>query len=247
MTTAENSADLPIECEIERVYVWDAVVRVTHWVIFVAVLVLSFTGIYIGHPFYIPNGPAEQQFVMAHMKVVHFYFAIIFTLAVGLRVLWWFFGTRYSSWREFIPLSKRRRRDLVRMFKFYAFLGKEYHPPLNVGHNPLAGAAYLSVFGLYALMIFTGLALYSVDAGLAYGGYMREIGGWFLPLFGGPQTARWIHHVAMWFLLGFFAHHIWSVILMARVEGFGFIDSLISGYKFLPFGYKDRLKKEEDD
>ena len=245
MNPPEKSADLVVECEVERVYVWDAVVRVTHWVIFLALFVLGVTGIYIGRPFYIPSGPTSQQFVMANMKTVHFYFAIIFTLAVGARVLWWFVGTYYSSWREFVPTTRRRLRDLVRMFKFYSFLGKESHPPLNVGHNPLAGAAYLAVFGLYAVMIFSGLALYSVDAGLAYGGYMREIGGWFLPLFGGPQTARWIHHVAMWFLFGFFAHHIWSVILMARVEGFGFIDSLISGYKFLPFGFEDRLKKDD--
>jgi Ni/Fe-hydrogenase 1 B-type cytochrome subunit len=243
MNPAEKSPALAVECEVERVYVWDAVVRVTHWVIFLSVFVLSITGIYIGRPFYIPSGPTSQQLVMANMKTVHFYFAIIFTLAVGLRVLWWFAGSYYSNWREFLPTTRRRRRDLVRMFKFYTFFRK--HPPLNVGHNPLAGAAYLAVFGLYAVMIFTGLALYSVDAGLAYGGYMREIGGWFLPLFGGPQTARWIHHIAMWFLLGFFAHHIWSVILMARVEGFGFIDSLISGYKFLPYGFEDRLKEDD--
>jgi hypothetical protein len=30
------------------------------------------------------------------------------------------------------------------------------------------------------------------------------------------------------------------VILMARIEGFGFIDSLISGYKFLPGDWRDR-------
>jgi len=238
MNTPGQVAKPATECEVDRVYVWDAVVRVSHWVIVLALFILTITGIYIGKPYLIPAGPANEQFVMATMKTVHFYTAIVFTIAVIARVLWWFVGTYYSSWREFVPVTAKRRRDFIRMFKFYTFIDR--HPPLNVGHNPLAGTAYLMVFGLYFVMILTGYALYSVDAGFTYHSYMRELGGWLLPLFGGAQTARWIHHVAMWFLLGFFAHHIWSVILMARIEGFGFIDSLISGYKFLPGDWRDR-------
>jgi Ni/Fe-hydrogenase 1 B-type cytochrome subunit len=44
----------------------------------------------------------------------------------------------------------------------------------------------------------------------------------------------------MWFILGFFAHHIWSAILVSRVEGMGLIDSMFSGYKFLPRGWRKR-------
>lgn len=228
----------PHHMELERVYVWDLVVRWTHWIIMMAILLLTVTGIYIGRPFYIPSGPADAQMVMANMKTVHFYAAIVFTLAVFLRLLWMFFGSHYARWDQFFPIGARRRRDVWRMFKFYTFLSSK--PPMNVGHNPLAGLTYIAVFGLYILMILTGVALYSVDAGLAYGGYMREIGGWFLPLFGGPQTTRWIHHIAMWFLLGFFAHHIWSAMLVSRVEGMGLIDSMFSGYKFLPKGWRKR-------
>ena len=130
-------------------------------------------------------------------------------------------------------MSPRRLRDLFGTLKFYTLISKE--PPLNVGHNPLAGMTYLAVFGLYLLMILTGFALYSVSAT----GYMQT---WefLIPIFGGVQTARWIHHVAMWFLLGFVAHHIWSAILVSRVEGMGLIDSLFSGYKFLPKSWRNR-------
>jgi Ni/Fe-hydrogenase 1 B-type cytochrome subunit len=100
----------------------------------------------------------------------------------------------------------------------------------------LAGLTYLAVFGLYFLMILTGLALYSVDAGVSY----MKMWDFLLPVFGGPQTARWVHHIAMWFLFGFFAHHIWSAILVSRVEGVGLIDSMFSGYKFLPRGWRNR-------
>lgn len=219
---------------LERVYVWDVVVRLTHWVIMVAILILSVTGIYIGRPFYIPGGAVDQQFVMGTMKIVHFYTAIVFTLAVLLRVGWMFVGPYYSRWHQFVPIGKRRRKDVVAMLKFYVFISRE--PPLNVGHNPLAGLTYLVVFVLYFVMITTGLALYSVDAGVSY----MRMWNFLIPVFGGAQTARWIHHVTMWLILGFFAHHIWSAILVSRFEGYGLIDSMFSGYKFLPRGWRSR-------
>jgi Ni/Fe-hydrogenase 1 B-type cytochrome subunit len=218
---------------LERIYVWDLLVRVSHWVIMVAVLILAITGIYIGKPYLIPAQPGGEHFVMATVKVVHFYAAMIFALAVGLRIAWMFVGSYYARWHQFVPVGKRRRGDVFRMLKFYSFLSKE--PPLNVGHNPLAGMTYLLVFAIYITLILTGLALYSVSAT----GYM-EFWEFLLPIFGGPQTARWIHHIAMWFLLGFVAHHIWSAMLVSRVEGMGLIDSLFSGYKFLPKSWRNR-------
>jgi len=218
---------------LERIYVWDLVVRISHWVIMLSVFILAFTGIYIGHPFLIPAGPENEQFVMATMKVVHFYVAIIFSLAVVSRVIWMFVGSYYARWHQFVPMSKRRRRDVFGMLKFYSFFSSE--PPLNVGHNPLAGMTYLAVFGLYFILMLTGFALYSVSAT----GYM-ENWDFLLPILGGAQTARWIHHIAMWFLLGFVAHHIWSAMLVSRVEGMGLMDSLFSGYKFLPRSWRNR-------
>lgn len=218
----------------ERVYVWDLVVRLTHWIIMITMLILGITGIYIGKPFVIPSGPVNEQLVMANMKTVHFYTAIVFNLAVLTRVAWMFVGSYYARWHQFLPIGARRRRDVLGMLKFYTLISKK--PPMNVGHNPLAGLTYLAVFGLYFLMILTGLALYSVDAGVSY----MKMWDFLVPLFGGPQTARWIHHIAMWFLFGFFAHHIWSAILVSRVEGVGLIDSMFSGYKFLPRGWRNR-------
>ena len=218
---------------IERVYVWDLVVRMSHWFIMISILLLAITGVFIGNPYLTPSGPANEQFVMATMKTVHFYAAIIFALTVATRIAWMFVGSYYARWHQFVPVGRRRRGDVFRMLKFYLFINKE--PPLNVGHNPLAGMTYLAVFALYLTMIFTGFALYSVSAT----GYM-QMWEFLLPIFGGAQMARWIHHTAMWFILGFVAHHIWSAMLVSRVEGMGLIDSLFSGYKFLPKSWRNR-------
>jgi len=233
---------------IERVYVWDIVVRSTHWFTMIAIFILAITGIYIGNPYLIPAQPGSEHFVMGTMKVVHFYTAIAFTLLVATRLVWMFVGSYYARWHQFVPIGKRRRGDVMRMIKFYSLLSKD--PPLNVGHNPLAGLTYLLVYALYLLMMFTGFAMYSVSAT----GYM-EFWEFLVPIFGGLQTARWIHHIAMWFILGFFAHHIWSAILVSRLEGMGLIDSMFSGYKFLPrhwrkrlsLSWRDRDRPYEDD
>lgn len=221
--------------QMERVYVWDLVVRVSHWVIMLATFILAVTGIYIGKPFLIAEGPTDQFSIMGTMKVVHFYSAIIFTLAVLVRIGWMFVGSYYARWQQFVPMSPRRRRDVFGMLKFYSFFSSE--PPLNVGHNPLAGMTYLAVFTIYLTLIVTGVALYSISAV----GYMSWF-EWLVPLLGGVQTARWIHHIAMWFLLGFVGHHIWSAMLVSRIEGMGLIDSLFSGYKWLPKGWRNRDK-----
>ena len=105
---------------IERVYVWDIVVRLSHWVIMLAIFILAITGIYIGEPYLIPAGPANEQFVMATMKTVHFYAAIIFALTVATRIAWMFVGSYYARWHQFVPVGRRRRGDVFRMLKFYS-------------------------------------------------------------------------------------------------------------------------------
>jgi Ni/Fe-hydrogenase 1 B-type cytochrome subunit len=203
--------------ELERVYVWDLVVRITHWVIALSIVVLSVTGIYLGHPFLIAPGEAGGRFVMGTVKVLHFYFAIAFSAAVTARLIWMFAGTKYARWQNFIPTTKERWRDFFGTLKFYFFW--RLKPPECAGHNPVAGASYVAVFGLYLLMIATGLGLY---------GY-----AWFAELFGGLQIARWVHHAVMWLLIGFTIQHVYSGILVSVVEKNGAIDSIISGYKWL--------------
>jgi Ni/Fe-hydrogenase 1 B-type cytochrome subunit len=219
----------PHRASLEPVYIWDVIVRLTHWLIVFSILVLTVTGIDIARPF-LDSPPGPGRFTMGWVRIVHAYAAIVFSLAVGARIAWMFLGPRRSGWRQFVPVSKRRWRDMWETFLFYLTLRPR--PPHAVGHNPLAGATYVVVFGLYVVMILTGFALYSVSA---HGSYMKM---WdvLLPVFGGPQMTRWIHHVVMWLLLGFAVHHVFSAVLTSRVEKNGALDSIFSGYKFLPRG-----------
>jgi Ni/Fe-hydrogenase 1 B-type cytochrome subunit len=215
--------------DIVRVRVWDLVVRTTHWLIALSIVVLSVTGFEIGHPVLSVPGPAGQHFVMGSVRIVHFYAAIVFTLAVVSRIAWMFVGHGHATWREYIPVDAERRAGLVPMLKFYLFARR--NPVEGVGHNPLAAGAYLLVFCLYAVMIVTGLGMYAIDAGA--GSPVAWTKG-LLPIFGGVTGARWIHHVTMWLLLGFFVHHLYSAILTSVVERNGTMESIFTGTKWLP-------------
>jgi Ni/Fe-hydrogenase 1 B-type cytochrome subunit len=208
------------------VYVWERLVRVAHWGIVLSVAVLAATGLYMGNPFIIVTGPAGQHFVMGWAKVIHFYGALVFTLSVVARIIWMFIGNRYARWSEFVPVSPVRWSRLLPTLQFYLFLRRR--PPEVVGHNPLAGLIYVLVYGLCLTAVTTGLALYSAGSG----SFMRGF-AFLIPLVGGLQTARWIHHVVMWLLLGFAVHHVYSAVLMSSTETTATMESIFSGYKFI--------------
>lgn len=219
---------VPVEEDVAQVYVWELPVRVCHWAIVASLAVLTVTGLYMGTPFLLAPGEAGEHFIMGTMKVVHFYAGIVFTLAVLARIAWMFLGNRFARWDKFLPVAERRRKALAGTLGFYLFRFRR--PPGFVGHNPLAGLAYLVVYLLCLVQIATGLGLYAVSA------HVGSPLGWFdvlLPLFGGAQTARWIHHVILWLLLCFAAHHVYSALLVSIVERNATMESIFSGFKFV--------------
>lgn len=214
---------------LERVYVWELPVRLTHWVLFFSILILSATGYYIGHPFIDVPGPAKDHFVMGTAIAVHIYAAIFFTLAVLARLYWLFVGNRYARLSEFIPISKRRWLSLWRTFLYYSFMRRE--PDDYPGHNALAAVTYAGIFLVYLLMIVTGLVLYAVNTSI---GAPIRLFDQLAPLLGGLPIVRLLHHISMWIILIFAVLHIYFVLLSSLIEHLGTFDSIFSGYKFIP-------------
>jgi len=229
------SAPRAEERDLVRVLVWDGVVRLTHWTIAVSFLVLALTGVYIGDPYLIvsSSGSGSGGFTMATARAIHYYGAIAFTLAVLSRGIWFFRGPFFARWHQFVPTSKERVVQAFKVLQFYLFLRRT--PPIAVGHNPLAGMAYVVVFGLYLVMILTGLGLYAHSA---------HIDSWaaglapLVDLFGGLRDSRYYHHLEMWLLTGFIIHHVTSAFIISTSERTGCIDSIFSGYKWL---HKDEI------
>ena len=92
-----------------------------------------------------------------------------------------------------------------------------------IRYNILQKLAYASVlFVMLPLIIFTGLAMSpAMDSGWQ----------WLLDIFGGRQSARSLHFIAMVALVGFFVVHIVMVVLAGPINE---LRSMISGYYRLP-------------
>jgi Ni/Fe-hydrogenase 1 B-type cytochrome subunit len=232
-----EATSMTAEPALVRVYVWDLVVRLTHWLLALSIVVLAVTGFYIGNPFIVAPDPAGQTFVMGTVQAIHFYAAAVFSLSELSRILWMFLGKRYARWNELIPTSRHRWKLAWEWMKFYVL----FRPvtPKFVGHNPLAGITYVVVYAVGLLTALTGYAMFSVYAGA--GSPMQVFSG-LQPVFGGLQTARWIHHVCMWVFVLFVIHHVSCALLVARAAKNAAIESMFSGYRFVR---ADDLEAEE--
>lgn len=236
MTTATTPV---AEAKLTRVYVWDVPVRLTHWLIAISITVLAVTGFYIGHPFIVAPDPAGQEFVMGTVQAIHFFAAIVFSLSEISRIAWMFMGNRYARWDQMIPMSKVRWKRTWEWLKFYVLFRAE--TPRFVGHNPLAGLTYILVYALCVFAALSGYALFSLQAGPES---PMRIFQFLIPLLGGAQTTRWIHHNIMWLLVIFVIHHISCALLVTRAARNATIESMFSGYRFaLP---EDIAAEEEE-
>jgi len=220
----------------ERVYVWELPVRISHWVIFLSVVVLSFTGYYIHNPFIVAK--STTTFLMATMRFIHVVAGFVFIGAFLLRLYWFFMGNNWSNWRSFVPIHRRQWRGMGRMVEYYTFLRKD--PVHKVGHNALAAVTYLFMFTLMLIEIITGLTMFTQVRG-------KWALGWLFSWIPGVidiQHIRLTHFCIMFAFFAFVIHHVYSAVLVSWEERNGLIESIFTGYKFVP---EAELEEEEED
>ena len=216
-----------------RVYVWELPVRISHWFIFLPIVVLSFTGYYIHNPFIVAK--TSTTFLMATMRFIHEIAAFVFISAFLLRLYWFFMGNNWSNWRAFIPIHRRQWRGMGGMVAYYSFLRKDLAH--HVGHNALAAMTYLLIFTFMLIEIVTGLTLYTQVRGKWVLGWLF---GW-IPRVIDIQHIRLLHFCIMFAFFAFVIHHVYSAVLVSWEERNGLIESIFTGYKFVP-----KAELEED-
>lgn len=223
-TVPPSEEKLPPTMERVRVYVWQTPVRLTHWVTFSTLIVLTVTGSYIADPFLFSPG----QDTMRLVRFVHIVAAYLFVASGILRTYWLFAGNQFSRWSAFIPTNRRHLRELVRQTQWYLFLRKDL--PSILGHNALASGTYLIVFFLFFLQTITGFALVGIHGTQPWATLL----GWLPGVLFGEQGVRLIHHLLMWAIIAFAIHHVYSALLVDHVERNGLMSSIFSGSKFVP-------------
>jgi len=214
------------------VYVWEAPVRLWHWVMMFAMFVLMGTGFLIGVPPPSVGGEATFTFWFGYIRFLHFAAGDIFAIMLVLRIYWALVGNKYAREIFVVPVSlfsARFWKGLVNDVLFYLFLtrdGGRYE-----GHNPLAAIAMFFMYLLGSLwMILSGFALYGEGSGMASWQF-RFFTSWLQPLVGDSQALHTWHRLGMWYLILFSMVHMYMVVRQDVFSKETIISTMINGWR----------------
>lgn len=139
-TTAARAARVADALEAAHsVSVWDAPVRVFHWL-----FALSFAVAWL---------TAESE----RWRLVHVTAGYTFGGLLAFRLAWGIVGTRYARFSTFVRGPRAALRYLHSLMTM--------HPEHHIGHNPAGAWAILAMLGLGALIVASGWVSYEELAG----------------------------------------------------------------------------------
>ncbi|MEW5890896.1 MAG: Ni/Fe-hydrogenase, b-type cytochrome subunit [Pseudomonadota bacterium] len=214
---------------IKSVYVYEAPVRLWHWINAFAIVVLAVTGYFIGSPPPTQPGEASANYLMGYIRFAHFAAGYIFAIGLAARIYWAFVGNHHGRELFTLPLFNAAYwKEVLTMLKWYAFIIAR--PSRYVGHNPLARLAmFLLYFVLSLFMIATGFALYG--EGLQAESWADRSFGWVIPLLGQSQDVHTWHHLGMWVMICFVILHVYAAIREDIMGRQSVVSTMISGYR----------------
>jgi Ni/Fe-hydrogenase 1 B-type cytochrome subunit len=213
------------------VYVYEAPVRLWHWVSALCIVVLAITGYLIANPLPSVTGEASDHFVMGYIRFAHFAAGYIFAIGYLARAYWAVVGNRHARQLFVFPsvTNKNWWVGILQEIRWYSFLLKK--PLKHVGHNPLALLFMflaITVGGLF--MIVTGFALYG--EGAQEGHWTHTLfTSWVIPLFGQSQDVHTWHHMVAWGIVWFVILHVYAAIREDIMSPQTQVSTMISGYR----------------
>jgi cytochrome b len=143
-TTSASPAESPVDgtgrsVGARKVLVWDAPVRVFHWL-----MVLSFAGAYI---------TAESE----RWRLVHVTLGYTMAGLVAFRIAWGLVGTRHARFTSFV----RGPSAIVGYLRGMVRGRPEHH----AGHNPAGALAIVALLGLAAIVTAAGWGTFNEVGG----------------------------------------------------------------------------------
>lgn len=222
---AERNARL-----VKAVYVYEAPLRLWHWVNALAITVLAITGYFIGKPLPSIAGDTSAQYVMGWIRFLHFAAAYIFAIGFLGRIYWAIVGNHHARQIFILPIFNRNWwGEVLYELRWYLFLVKE--PNKYVGHNPMAQLMMFLFFTVGAVyMILTGFALYG--EGLGAGSWADQMFGWVIWVLGGNSLqVHNMHRLGMWVTLCFIIVHVYAAIREDIMSRQSLISTMVSGWR----------------
>ena len=215
--------------EYYQLHIWELPVRFFHWFNALCVFTLGVTGFLMAKPIFIVSaGDASSQHLYGTTRFIHLLFAYIFTLNFIARAYWGFVGNSFARWKNFVPRTKAKWREVFQVLCMDIFLICKL-PIKSTGINALAGIVYSFIYLAILFQIATGFALYSV----MNTSWFPKLFSWVIPLMGGLAVVKQWHHFFTWIFVAFTMLHIYLSWYHDYLEGRGTISSMIGGWKFI--------------
>ncbi|MER5173408.1 Ni/Fe-hydrogenase, b-type cytochrome subunit [Thioclava kandeliae] len=230
LTGDATAADIESIRRQNSVYVYEAPVRLWHWVNAACITILCVTGYFIGAP--LPSmqiGEATEQFVMGYIRFAHFAAAMIVTVGFFGRIYWAMVGNHHAKQMFYVPVCNLHFwKEVLFELRWYLFIEKK--PKKYVGHNPLAQLAMFSFITIgLTFMLVTGWALYAEGAG--QGSLPDTLMGWVLGIVQNSQRLHTLHHLGMWAIIIFMIIHIYVAIREDIMSRQSMVSTMISGHR----------------
>lgn len=225
-----DAEDLARAARQTSVYVYEAPVRIWHWVNAFSILVLCVTGYFIGSPLpSVGQHEAYDQFIFGYIRFAHFAAGMVLTVAFFGRLYWAFVGNHHARQLFWLPILNRHWWSEV-FFEIRWYLFLERAPKKYVGHNPLAQLAMFFFITLGTLfMIVTGMALYAEGAGKD--SLFYAVFGWVQDLVQNTQRLHTLHHLGMWWIVIFVIVHIYVAVREDIMSRQSIVSTMISGWR----------------
>ncbi|HSL39392.1 MAG TPA: Ni/Fe-hydrogenase, b-type cytochrome subunit [Desulforhopalus sp.] len=206
----------------EKHHCWSILLRLFHWMFAISIVFLVVTGFYINTPWTNTLLEGSASFPMAVMRYIHFVAAYVFSAAVMIRLFLYIFGNAQERIWDILPITRRNLNNLKMTLLQYSYISDEHDERL--GHNILAGLAYLLTFVAALTMVASGFFMLFPETPFWE--------SWGLVIFGSQQSARFVHHLLMWWFMIFAVIHIYLCIWNDCTEPEGLISSIFTGAKF---------------
>lgn len=212
----------------KTVFVYEAPVRLWHWLNALSIVVLAVTGYLIASPLPSVSGEASDNFLMGYIRFTHFAAAYIFAIGFLGRLYWALVGNHHAKQLFRLPLTdKQWWKGMLHELRWYLFLEKK--PKKYVGHNPLAHLIMflaITVGGIF--MIATGFALYGEGAQEGHWSHTLFT-TWVIPLFGQSQAVHSWHHLVAWGIVCFVIVHVYAAIREEVMSRQTMLSAMIGG------------------
>lgn len=210
----------------QSVYVYEAPVRIWHWLNAMVICLLAITGYLIASPLPSMPGEASNWYTMGYIRFIHFASGQVLAAAFLYRIYWAFVGNDYARQLFALPIYNRIWRwGFMYELRWYLFLVR--YPKKYVGHNPLANTAMFLFLIAMVLMMLTGFALYAEGEGTDSTWY--TLFGWVFRIFPNSQDVHTLHHLGLWFIVIFVILHVYAALREDVMSRQSMLSAIITG------------------